>query len=88
LPGRRFEGGPSKTLCRSIRYRSHLTYNRIRADKLISDKVVAVDTAVTIDPALSSFREALAQLYGLALDRVVLFVSLPLRTRSYLLMFG
>jgi predicted nucleotidyltransferase len=34
-----------------------------------------MDTVVTIDPVLKSFREALADLYGPALDRVVLFGS-------------
>lgn len=34
-----------------------------------------MDTVVTIDPMLKSFREALAELYGPALDRVVLFGS-------------
>ena len=34
-----------------------------------------MDAAVTIDPILRSFREALAELYGPTLDRVVLFGS-------------
>ena len=37
--------------------------------------MVAMDAAVTIDPILRSFREALAELYGATLDRVVLFGS-------------
>jgi uncharacterized protein len=41
----------------------------------ISGRMVAMDTAVTVDPILRSFREALAELYGPALDRVVLFGS-------------
>ena len=34
-----------------------------------------MDSPLTIDPILQSFREALAELYGPALDRVVLFGS-------------
>ncbi len=34
-----------------------------------------MDTAVAIDPILQRFRDALAELYGPALDRVVLFGS-------------
>ena len=37
--------------------------------------MVAMDAAVTRDPILRSFREALTELYGPALDRVVLFGS-------------
>src|ERR1700722_9403422 len=38
-------------------------------------KGIAMDAAPTLDPILRSFREALAELYGPALDRVVLFGS-------------
>jgi len=34
-----------------------------------------MDTATTIDPILDSFRRALTELYGIELDRVVLFGS-------------
>jgi uncharacterized protein len=34
-----------------------------------------MDSAVTLDPALKRFRDAVAELYGPALDRVVLFGS-------------
>lgn len=34
-----------------------------------------MDTAVAIDPVLRSFRDAVAELYGPALDRMVLFGS-------------
>ncbi len=34
-----------------------------------------MDTAVTLDPILARFRQALSDLYGPALDRVVLFGS-------------
>jgi uncharacterized protein len=37
--------------------------------------MVAMDTADAIDPFLKYFREALAELYGPALDRAVLFGS-------------
>jgi uncharacterized protein len=37
--------------------------------------MVVMDAAVTIDPILRSFRAALAELYGPALDRVILFGS-------------
>jgi predicted nucleotidyltransferase len=41
----------------------------------ISGRMVAMDAADTIDPILRRFRDALAELYGPALDRVVLFGS-------------
>ena len=37
--------------------------------------MIAMNAAVTIDPILRRFREALAELYGPALERVVLFGS-------------
>jgi uncharacterized protein len=45
------------------------------AEYPISGRMVTMDAAVTRDPILRSFREALAELYGPALDRVVLFGS-------------
>jgi len=43
--------------------------------RAISGRMVGMDDAVTVDPILISFREALAELYGPVLDRVVLFGS-------------
>jgi predicted nucleotidyltransferase len=40
-----------------------------------SGRMIAMDAAVTADPILRRFRQALAELYGPALDQAVLFGS-------------